>query len=55
MNKVKEEKGFLRREVMQVTPPWYCRGSLAVELCLCSYVTPPGYYPGLLAVEQHQR
>ncbi len=23
MNKVKEEKGFLRKEVMQVTPPGY--------------------------------
>ena len=55
MNKAKEEKGFLRREVMQVTPSGYWPSSLVVDPCLCSYVTPSGYYPGLLVVEQHPR
>lgn len=36
MNKVKEEKGFLRREVMQVTLPGYLLGLLVAERCLCS-------------------
>lgn len=53
MNKAKEEKGFLHRQVMQVTPSGYYLGSLVAEPCLCSYVTPPGYCPGLPVVEQH--
>ena len=55
MNKEKEEKGFLRREVMQVTPLGYWIGSLAPEWCLCSCMTPLGHCPSLLATEQHQR
>jgi len=55
INKAKQEKGFLHREVMQVTPLGYYRGSLAAERCLCSCVAPSGYCSGLLAVEQHQR
>ena len=55
MNKVKEEKGFLAKEVMQLTQPGYFLGLLEMEACLCSYVTPLGYYPGLLVVEQHWR
>lgn len=55
MNTGKEEKGFLHREVMQVTPSRYSEGFLAAEPCLCSYVTPVGYCLGLLAAKQHQR
>ena len=55
MNRVKEEKGFLHREVMQVTLSGYWLDSLVTKLCLCSYVTPSGYCPGLLAAEKHQR
>jgi len=34
--RVKEEKGFLRREVKQVTLSGYCSGSLVAKRCLCS-------------------
>ena len=53
--KVKEEKGFLCREVKQATPPGYWPGSLAVEQCVCSCITPLGYCLGLLASKKHQR
>ena len=55
MNKAKEEKGFMHREVMQVTPLGYWPGSLAAEPCLCSCVTLLGYCPSMLALEKHQR
>ena len=34
---MKEEKGFLRREVKQVTLLGYFLGSLVVDQCLCLY------------------
>jgi len=55
MNKVKEEKGFLHKEVMQVTPSGYWPGSLEIERCLCSCMTQSGYCLGLLTAEKHQR
>ena len=42
MSKEKEEKGFLHRELMQVTPPGYWPGSLVVEQCVYFRMTPPG-------------
>jgi len=55
MNKAKEEKGFLHKEVIQVNLPGCWSGSPIVERFLCSYVTLPGYCLGLLVAEQHHK